>query len=107
MPDIYNIRVVTPKSHHIFMQELSLRSKKEEYTEAEFLLLVTKICNSAFSSEEEQISAVLEFEALTEHPDGSDLIYYAPSDAEGTPEAITKRVKKWRAANGKPGFKIV
>ncbi|NWB45858.1 bacteriocin immunity protein [Pseudomonas gingeri] len=34
-------------------------------------------------------------------------IYYASSDAESTPEAITKRVKEWRAANSKPGFKTV
>lgn len=83
-----------------------MSSKKiEEYTEAEFLLFVTKICDSVFSSEEEQVNAVLEFEALTEHPDGSDLIYYAPSNAEGAPEAIIKRVKEWRAENGKPGFR--
>lgn len=83
-----------------------MSSKKiEEYTEAEFLLLVTKICDSVFSSEEEQINAVLEFEALTEHPDGSDLIYYAPSNAEAAPEVIIKKVKEWRAENGKPGFR--
>ncbi|EBC2121804.1 hypothetical protein CWD08_20620 [Salmonella enterica] len=26
-------------------------------------------------------------------------------DAESTPEAITLKIKEWRAANGKPGFK--
>ncbi|EJD0490286.1 bacteriocin immunity protein, partial [Salmonella enterica] len=45
------------------------------------------------------------FEQVTEHPDGTDLIYYAASDAESTPEAITLKIKEWRAANGKPGFK--
>ena len=79
--------------------------KIEEYTESEFLLLVKKICDSEYATEKDQVDAVLEFEVLTEHPDGSDLIYYPPSNAESTPEVITKKVKEWRAANGKPGFR--
>ncbi|NWD82077.1 bacteriocin immunity protein [Pseudomonas reactans] len=79
--------------------------KIEEYTESEFLLFVKRICDSEYATEKDQVDAVLEFETLTEHPDGSDLIYYAPSDAESTPEVITKKVKEWRAANGKSGFK--
>ena len=79
----------------------------EEYTEADFLLFVKKICDSGYESEREQINAVFEFEQLTGHPDGSDLIYYAASDAESTPEAITQKVKAWRVANGLPGFKVV
>ncbi|UVJ45635.1 bacteriocin immunity protein [Pseudomonas sp. LS1212] len=78
-----------------------------EYTEKEFLLLVKKICNSEFTTEDEQIQAVLDFEQLTEHPDGSDLIYYAPSEQEATPEVILAKIKEWRAANGKPGFKPI
>ena len=80
-------------------------NKLEDYTEAEFLLFVKKICGSKYATEKEQIDAVLEFEDLTEHPDGSDLIYYAASDQDATPEAILGKVKEWRAANGKPGFK--
>lgn len=76
----------------------------EEYTESEFLRFVKRICDSEYATEKDQVDAVLEFEVLTEHPDGSDLIYYAPSDAESTPEVITRKVKEWRAANGKPGF---
>lgn len=79
--------------------------KIEDYTESEFLLFVKRICDSECAAEKDQVDAVLEFEVLTEHPDGSDLIYYAPSDAESTPEVITRKVKEWRAANGKPGFK--
>jgi len=78
-----------------------------DYTEADFLLFVKMICDSEYATEEEQINAVLRFEALTEHPDGSDLIYYAASDAESTSEVITQKVKEWRATNGKPGFKTV
>ncbi len=46
-----------------------------------------------------------EFERLTEHPDGSDLIYYPRDDREDSPEGIVKEIKEWRAANGKSGFK--
>lgn len=76
-----------------------------DYTETEFLRFVSGICNAQYDSEKKQVSAVLLFEELTEHPDGSDMIYYADSDEEATPEAIVSKVKEWRAANGKPGFK--
>ncbi|MHC8290690.1 bacteriocin immunity protein [Pseudomonas sp. XS1P51] len=81
-------------------------SNISDYTEEEFLEFLTGICNSEYATEKEQIDAVLLFEALTEHPDGSDLIYYADSDDDSTPAAIIKKVKAWRTANGKPGFKI-
>ena len=58
-----------------------------------------------FSGEEEQVSAVLEFEARSAHPGGSDLIYCAPSNAESAPEVMINNVKEWLVANGKPGFK--
>jgi len=77
------------------------------FTEKEFLLFVKGIYESSYSTEEEQIEAVFEFENLTEHPDGSDLIYYPKDGREDCPEAIVKEVKAWRAANGKPGFKVV
>ncbi|WP_460147896.1 bacteriocin immunity protein [Pseudomonas sp. S2_A02] len=76
-----------------------------DYTESEFLEFLNIICWSEYPNEKDQINAVVLFEALTEHPDGSDLIYYADSDEESTPEAIIEKVKSWRAANGKPGFK--
>jgi hypothetical protein len=80
-------------------------SNISNYTEADFLALLTKICNSEYPTEKEQIEAVLLFEMLCEHPDGSDLIYYADSDDECTPKAIVQKIKEWRTANGKEGFK--
>ena len=77
-----------------------------DYTETAFLELLKKICRSEFTTEKQLIHAVLLFDELTEHPDGADLIYYAESDEDSTPEAIIEKVKAWRAANGKPGFKI-
>ncbi|MEA9979395.1 bacteriocin immunity protein [Pseudomonas sp. RTI1] len=46
-----------------------------------------------------------QFEQLTGHPAGMDLIYYPESDEECTPVGITETVKKWREENGLPGFK--
>ena len=76
-----------------------------DFTETEFFEFVTRICNADFSTEKEHTDAILLFKKLTEHPQGSDLIYYANSDEESTPEAIIEKVKTWRLANEKPGFK--
>ncbi|KAB0484704.1 bacteriocin immunity protein [Pseudomonas reinekei] len=75
-----------------------------DYTETEFLQFVTKICDADFPTEKEHTDAILLFKKVTEHPQGSDLIYYADSDEESTPEAIIEKVKAWRSANGKKGF---
>jgi hypothetical protein len=75
-----------------------------EYTEKEFLKLVTIICIAGGETEEEDIQNLLEFDRLTEHPAGSDLIFYPEVGHDHSPEGIVKEVKEWRAANGKPGF---
>ncbi|MGR6956288.1 bacteriocin immunity protein [Klebsiella aerogenes] len=76
-----------------------------DFTEAEFLAFVKKIFNPNTTTEDEDVQNVLEFERLTEHPDGSDVIFYPPKDREDSPEGVVKEVKEWRAKNGKPGFK--
>lgn len=81
-----------------------------EITESDFLEFTRNIYISnteMFPTEDAHIKAVLEFERLSEHPDGSDLLYYPDANREDSPEGIVKEVKEWRAANGKPGFKIV
>ena len=81
-----------------------------DYTEAEFLKFVSDIynCNNElFPTEDSHIAAVFEFKRLTQHPSGSDLIYYPREGREDSPEGIVKEIKEWRAANGKPGFKII
>ncbi|PYC16006.1 bacteriocin immunity protein [Pseudomonas mosselii] len=75
-----------------------------EMTEAEFLQFVKKIYLADYPSEEEHTRAVLKFEELSEHPAGSDLLYYPESGKTG-PEAVVAEVKAWRLNNGKPGFK--
>lgn len=76
-----------------------------DYTEAEFLAFVKKIFYPHHTTEEEDVKNVLEFERITEHPDGSDVIFYPPDEREDSPEGIVKEIKEWRAKNGKPGFK--
>ncbi|MDI2593948.1 bacteriocin immunity protein [Pseudomonas sp. 681] len=75
-----------------------------EMSEEEFLGFVRKIYQSEYVTEEQQIDAVLEFRRLSEHPSGSDLLYF-PDPGKDGPEAVVAEVKSWRAANGKPGFK--
>ena len=76
-----------------------------DYTEQEFLALVSRIYNAEEESEEEGVNNLLEFERLCEHPDGSDLIYYPREGREDSPEGVVKEIREWRQANGKPGFK--
>lgn len=76
----------------------------QEMSEESFLEFVRKIYKSGFRTEKQQISAILEFKRLVEHPSGSDLIYY-PEEGKDGPEKVVVEVKKWRSANGKPGFK--
>lgn len=76
-----------------------------DFTESEFLRFVEAICNADGATEEDDDARVLEFERLTEHPDGSDLIFYPRDDRQDSPQGIVDEVKAWRAAQGKPGFK--
>jgi len=76
-----------------------------DYTEKEFLDFVRKLFDVSNTTEAEDIKNILEFKRLTEHPDGSDLIYYPSEDREDSPEGVVQEVKQWRQANGKPGFK--
>ncbi|HBK49512.1 MAG TPA: bacteriocin immunity protein [Pseudomonas sp.] len=83
-----------------------------EYTEPEFLALISDLYEDrtglrGAELEKHRIDTVLLFEKLTEHPDGSDVIYYPPEGADVSPQGVINRIKEWRAANGKPGFKPV
>ncbi|GFM54132.1 colicin transporter [Pseudomonas cichorii] len=81
------------------------KNKIEDYTELEFIQFVTDICVVNATSEAEHRQWLRLFREITEHPDGSDLIYYPQPDADSSPEGIVNTVKQWRAKNGKLGFK--
>ncbi|WP_025809715.1 bacteriocin immunity protein [Pseudomonas chlororaphis] len=78
-----------------------------DYTEAEFIRFIQEIFTANGNGTPDEVLDDLldEFRQLTEHPDGSDLIYWPEDEAQCTPEGITNTVKKWRRANGLPGFK--
>ncbi|SFT67636.1 Colicin immunity protein / pyocin immunity protein [Kosakonia arachidis] len=84
---------------------MDYKKKITDYSESEFLDFVRGIFNPANTTENKDVENVLYFEEITEHPDGSDLIFYPRDNREDSPEGIAQEVKEWRAANGKPGFK--
>lgn len=85
---------------------MQLKNSIRDYTESEFIDFINEIYKENASETDDKLDVLLNhFEKITEHPDGTDLIYYAKSDSDSTPIAITKIIKEWRAKNGKPGFK--
>lgn len=77
-----------------------------EYTEAEFLRFMQEIRTANKNASDDVLDPMSDhFCSITEHPDGTDLIYYPEDGADNSNEAIIETVKKWRAANGLPGFK--
>ncbi|EEQ09149.1 Colicin immunity protein/pyocin immunity protein [Yersinia mollaretii ATCC 43969] len=85
---------------------MELKNSITEYTEDEFIDFIKLIFEENIADTDDYLDELLEhFERITEHPEGTDIIYYAPSDSECTPEKILETIKKWRAENGKPGFK--
>lgn len=81
-----------------------MKANFSDYTESEFKDLLKRIL-SCDGSEKEVDQLVFHFEKISEHPAGSDLIFYPEDGADDSAEGITKTVKEWRAANGLPGFK--
>ncbi|MBY7785640.1 bacteriocin immunity protein [Vibrio fluvialis] len=82
-----------------------MKNDISEYNQSEFFQLVNKIYVDDYATEQEHIDAVLHFEEMTGHPDGSDLIYYPENPEDGTPENIVKIIKEWRLSQGLPCFK--
>lgn len=84
-----------------------MKNNITDYTESQFISFMKEIftANSNGTPDEILDDLLVQFRKITGHPDGSDLIYYPESEEECTPEGITNIVKKWREANGLPGFK--
>ncbi|MEB0044892.1 MULTISPECIES: bacteriocin immunity protein [unclassified Pseudomonas] len=81
-----------------------MKANFSDYTESEFVDLLKRIVSSE-GSEKEVDALVFHFEKISEHPSGSDLIFYPDDGEDDSPEGITGTVKKWRASKGLPGFK--
>jgi fructose-1,6-bisphosphatase len=83
-----------------------MKNHFSDYTEAEFIQFMREIREANKHASDEILDPLLQqFCQLTEHPDGTDLIYYPEDGADNSNEGITQTVKKWRAAQGLPGFK--
>jgi hypothetical protein len=83
---------------------MELKSKLSEYTESEFIVFINEI---KFGSNDEttEDKLIFHFKKIIGHPAGSDLIFYPDNKDENTAEEIVQILKKWRAAQGLPGFK--
>ncbi|WP_223488978.1 bacteriocin immunity protein [Pseudomonas sp. A-RE-19] len=81
-----------------------MKNTFSEYTESEFTALLQRIIDHD-GTEPEVDELVFHFEEVSEHPAGSDLIFYPEDGADDSASGITKTVKEWRAAQGLPGFK--
>jgi len=77
-----------------------------DFTEDEFIAFMHKILAENVAPTDDVLDVLIEeFCEITGHPDGTDLIYYPEADSSGSAEDVTRVVKKWRAAQGLPGFK--
>ncbi|WP_415754048.1 bacteriocin immunity protein [Pseudomonas citronellolis] len=92
------------------MMNFQNKATIEEYTEAEFLSFLREFFEDTNGLKgaalENYIGQLTDhFVRVTQHPRGSDLIFYPASGVDDSPEGVLAEVKKWRAANGLPGFK--
>ena len=84
---------------------MNLKNKFEDYTESEYISLINRLVEGDYSSEKEHDAIVDNIVSTSEHPNGTDILYYPEKGVEDSPEGVLKAIKTWRAANGKPGFK--
>jgi len=83
-----------------------LKNNYSDYTESEFIEFLQEIYRANAEEPDEILAPLLRhFSTVTEHPSGTDLIYWPESDDQGELEAVLDIVKTWRATNGRPGFK--
>ncbi len=83
-----------------------IKNSITNYTKDEFLDFIKDIHrkNRESVSDEVLFKMIDHFEEISEHPDGSDLIYYSEG-YDATPEGVVDAVKKWRIEQGLPCFK--
>lgn len=89
------------------MTDTLLKNSLSEYTQADFIKLLEELAKEDEEAENDDRADVLllHFEKVSEHPAGSDLIYYPEPGADNSPKGVMQIVKEWRAAQGLLGFK--
>lgn len=85
---------------------MNLKPSISDYTETEFMDFIKHIYFVNDNFDDDVLNPLLHhFEAIIEHPAGTDLIYWPEAKGLDAPEQVVRIVKEWREANGKPGFK--
>lgn len=89
------------------MTDSLLKNSLSDYTEAEFIQLLEELAKEDEEAETDDRAdlLLLHFKKISQHPAGSDLIYYPEPGADNSPKGVAQIVKEWRAAQGLPGFK--
>ncbi|PKH84428.1 bacteriocin immunity protein [Pseudomonas sp. Choline-02u-1] len=83
-----------------------MKNSITDFTEAEFIGYMEELLVANKTVSDDVLDDLLErFCKITEHPDGTDLIYYPENGSAGTAEDVTRVVKEWRSSQGLPGFK--
>jgi hypothetical protein len=78
-----------------------------DYEEAEFIHLLKQILGEVpYGRDQHADRLERRFNEIIQHPGGTDLIYWPEDGADSSAEGITEEIKKWREANGLPGFKV-
>lgn len=78
-----------------------------EYTEKEFVEFLHELRKENKAPTDVRFDILIQhFINVTEHPAGTDLIFYPEKGADTSAEGITKTIKDWRIANHLPTFKI-
>ncbi|RON81315.1 bacteriocin immunity protein [Pseudomonas fluorescens] len=86
------------------MTDTLSKSSFSDYTEAEFIELLEELAREDEAETDDRADLLLlHFKKISEHPAGSDLIYYP--EADNSPKGVAKIVEEWRSANSLPGFK--
>jgi hypothetical protein len=85
---------------------MTLKSKLEEYTEAEYMALVERLFEGNYASEEEHDAIIENIVTTSEHPDGTGILYDPREGIEDSPKGVINAIKQWRLDNGKTGFKV-
>lgn len=89
------------------------KEKLEDYSEVDFLDFLGGLRSSLKDGKPLKDKAleiywdslVDHFVEITQHPSGSDLIFYPKNQGDDKPENILKIVKEWRRSQGLPLFK--
>lgn len=90
---------------------MEFKNKLEEYTEDEFIEFLTNFFEPPEELRGNELSTFIDdlashFMTVTQHPYGSDLIFYPSDDREDSPQGIVNELKQWRTLQGLGCFKI-